>query len=58
LSAEQGYATAQYSLGQVYEYGDGVPQDYTQAMRWYRQAADQGFKPAIERYNNLKSKGY
>jgi TPR repeat protein len=42
----------------MYEYGRGVPQDYTQAMRWYRQAADQGLKLAIESYNNLKSKGY
>jgi TPR repeat protein len=58
LSAEQGNATGQCSLGYMYEYGYGVAQDYTQAMRWYRQAADQGHTDAIERYYNLKSKGY
>ena len=26
--AEQGYATAQYNLGVMYDNGEGVPQDY------------------------------
>ena len=28
-------------LGHMYENGEGVPQDYPQALRWYRAAADQ-----------------
>jgi TPR repeat protein len=29
-------------LGIMYDSGQGVPQDYTQAAKWYRLAADQG----------------
>jgi uncharacterized protein len=34
-SAEQGDAGAQYNLGQMYRRGDGVAQDYNEAVRWY-----------------------
>ena len=40
--AEAGDAEAQFSLGGMYEYGVGVPQDYVEAVRWHRLAADQG----------------
>ena len=40
--AEQGDAGAQYSLGLMYDNGNGVPQDYKEALRWYRLAAEQG----------------
>ncbi len=40
--ANQGDATAQFNLGLMYESGEGVAQDYTQAFFWYRKAADQG----------------
>ena len=40
--AEQGDATAQNSLGFMYDEGHGVPQDYAEAMTWYRKAAEQG----------------
>ena len=30
----------------MYEVGDGVPQDYKEAVRLYRLAAEQGFAPA------------
>jgi TPR repeat protein len=40
--AEQGEAFAQFAVGEMYEYGLGVPQDYAEAMRWYRKAAEQG----------------
>jgi uncharacterized protein len=40
--AEKGYAGAQYSLGWMYFNGQGVPKDYDEALRWYREAADQG----------------
>ena len=35
-------ATAQFNLGDMYEFGQGVPQDYEEAVNWYRLAADQG----------------
>jgi hypothetical protein len=41
VRAEQGDAKAQYELGGMYYQGKGVPQDYVEALRWYRQAADQ-----------------
>jgi uncharacterized protein len=40
--AEQGNALAELGLGVMYANGQGVPQDYTQALIWYRKAADQG----------------
>lgn len=40
--AEKGDADAQYRVGFAYEFGWGLPQDYTEAARWYRRAADQG----------------
>ena len=33
---------AQFSLGQMYFYGNGVPQDYQEAAKWFRRAAEQG----------------
>jgi hypothetical protein len=41
--AKQGDARAQFDLGNIYYHGQGVPQDYTEAFRWYRKAADQGY---------------
>ena len=38
--AEQGNATAQYRLGVMYDGGFGVAQDYAEAMKWYRLAAE------------------
>ena len=38
--AEQGDAEAQYNLGQMYQYGEGVRKDAKEAARWYRMAAN------------------
>ena len=40
--AEQGHAGAQFSLGFMYDNGEGVPEDDRQAAFWYRKAAEQG----------------
>jgi uncharacterized protein len=40
--AEQGDASAQYHLGKMYYLGQGVPQDYREAMKWSRLAAEKG----------------
>lgn len=40
--AQQGDAGAQFSLGFLYDTGQGVPQDHHEAVRWIRKAADQG----------------
>ena len=44
--AFRGDAAAQMKLGDVYANGHGVPQDYGEAARWYRLAADQGYAAA------------
>jgi uncharacterized protein len=44
--ADQGDATVQNYLGQMYREGTGVPRDYAAAMSWYRKSADQGNAPA------------
>jgi len=45
-AAEQGNAEAQFSLGNMYAEGHGVPQDDQQSISWFRMAAEQGFAPA------------
>jgi putative methionine-R-sulfoxide reductase with GAF domain len=40
--AEQGDATAQFSVGARYATGEEVPQDYSEAVRWFSMAAEQG----------------
>jgi uncharacterized protein len=40
--AEQGDVSAQFQLGAMYTFGEGVPQDTKQAIIWYRKAAEQG----------------
>ena len=42
VRAEAGDADAQHSLGNMYHYGLGIPQDDVEAGRWYRLAAEQG----------------
>lgn len=40
--AEQGSARAQTRLGLMFETGEGVPQNYPEAVYWYGRAAEQG----------------
>ena len=47
-AAEQGDARAQTRLGNMY-YGGRSPQDFAEAVKWYRLAAEQGY--AIAQYN-------
>ena len=49
VKAEAGDAEAQYKLGLRYYHGHGVPEDYAQAVSWYRKAAQQGY--ALAQYN-------
>jgi uncharacterized protein len=41
--AERGEIISQYVLGLFYYNGDGIPQDYEEAAKWFRRAADQGY---------------
>jgi hypothetical protein len=52
--ADQGDASAQYSLGVLYDTGQGVPLDYVEAHKWYDLAAAglskaEGREEAIQR---------
>lgn len=47
--AEQGNANAQYNLGNMYGWGNGVPRNYPEAVQWFRLAAEQGH--ATAQYN-------
>jgi TPR repeat protein len=40
--ANFGEARAKFELGEIYQRGYGVPQDYKKAVDWYRKAAEQG----------------
>jgi TPR repeat protein len=40
--ADEGSALAQFVLGAIYQLGEIVPQDYTEAAKWMSRAADQG----------------
>ena len=44
--AKSGDAAAQFYLGVRYTDGQGVPQDYAEAVKWFRKAADQGLGQA------------
>ncbi|MBI3707895.1 MAG: SEL1-like repeat protein [Proteobacteria bacterium] len=42
LLAEQNYGDAQFALGNMYFNGQGVALNYTEAIKWYRRAAERG----------------
>jgi len=52
LEAEKGDLEAQVDLGVMYFSGEGIPQNYDEALKWYRRAADKGNAAA---QNNLAS---
>jgi uncharacterized protein len=39
--ANTGDVSAQFRLGEMYDNGEGIPQDYKEAAKWYRMAAEQ-----------------
>lgn len=55
--AEQGDANAQFFLGSMYRSGHNAPQDYAQAIEWYRKSAEQGDLRAQYNLGMMYSKG-
>ncbi len=55
--AEAGDAAAQYELGEVYRRGKEVTQDFSEAMKWYRQAAEQGYARAAIKLGGMYLRG-
>jgi TPR repeat protein len=56
-AAEQGYASAQISLGDMYLKGKGVRQDGVEAVKWFRKSAEQGNADAQYRLGQLYAGG-
>lgn len=54
-SANKGYVQAQYALGDVYEFGEGVEMNYVLAQSWYKKAAEQGYTHALSKLDRLKN---
>ena len=57
LAAEQGDDLAQYNMGVMYAKGEGVPQDYKEAAKWYRLSAEQGFAQAQSNLGSMYAAG-
>lgn len=55
--AEQGHAQAQFRLGCLYAFGQGVPEDYSMAIRLYRLAAEQGDADAQNNLGGMYAEG-
>ena len=56
-AAHNGYQEAQNELGVVYELGLGTKQSYTEAIRWYQQAAAQGEPYSLTNLGRLAENG-
>ena len=56
-AAEQGRAGASYSLGQLFEEGNGAPRNLDLAINCYRQAAEKGDSQAMMRLSELYMAG-
>lgn len=67
-AANQGYAPAQFSVGQNYYFGpskfegptkgQGVSQDYSEAFKWYMKAANQGHSESQISLGIMYREGY
>lgn len=62
MSAQQGDAKAQFQLGRIYYFGDGVDQNKALGLEWMEKAANQGNAEIMhsvaiyhERYDNKKA---
>jgi len=55
--AKSGDAEAQYNLGVMYFEGQDVPQNYTEAMKWFKKSADQGYAKAEFNLGLIYSQG-
>ncbi len=56
-AAQRGEVKAQFELASAYYIGNGVPQDYQEAMKWYRKVAEQGVASAQHNLGIAYSKG-
>ncbi len=55
LAASQGNSYAEYQLGKVYCYGDGVPRDLEKGIAWLKSSADHGNEYAAALLQHIQS---
>lgn len=55
--ADQGNAEAEYGVGIMYDYGQGVPQNKLEAAKWYSEAAEQGNAAAQDNLGAMYNSG-
>ena len=55
--AATGHSAAQYNLGVMSEWGNGVPKDYAEALKWYKLSAEGSHKDAQNNLGAMYSKG-
>ncbi len=56
-AADRGHAGAMNDLGEVFEYGIGVPKNLTTAVVWYERAAELGHAGAMTKLGQLSENG-
>lgn len=55
-SANNGYAPAQHNIGLLYEQSwRRTHVGFDKAVSWYKKAAEQGYKPSIEKLEELQN---
>jgi len=56
-SADAGDYVCQFIVGRAYEQGDGVRQNYEEALKWYEFSAHQDYAPAQNNLGSLYDRG-
>lgn len=56
-AAERGYAYAMFYLGEMLYLGEGTPQDYPEAAKWFQLAADRHFANAAAYLGFMNEQG-
>ena len=56
--AEAGDRAAQFDAGLAFETGAGTAQDYPEAVKWYRKAANLGYPPAQNNLGGMYLRGF
>jgi uncharacterized protein len=55
--AKNGHAAAQYNIGVMHEWGNGVPKNNVEALKWYSISANLSHKDAQNNLGAMYSKG-
>lgn len=57
VAAESGVPLAQLCVGNMFDYGEGGPQDFEQARYWYAAAAENGVRDAQMHFGRMLEQG-